>query len=197
MNRLEKTAVSIILATTGIISWNQAPSADNEKDMIRYSKVTLHVNKTESHDAYDVYNGIIEPSKDNRPGREFTSVLKFCDSDSGAFIEVPLSDTDYKEQDRAIIGDELKGKIPPTPLYKARAGENPCDLIEGKLVKRATAIKRSNLPICGKIKIWKKEKDYPKAIVLETNTEPGGKLVPSADKPILRNLLGLKPTLDR
>lgn len=143
MNRLEKTAVSIILATTGIISWNQAPSADNEKDMIRYSKVTLHVNKTESHDAYDVYNGIIEPSKDNRPGREFTSVLKFCDSDSGAFIEVPLSDTDYKEQDRAIIGDELKGKIPPTPLYKARAGENPCDLIEGKLVKRATAIKRS------------------------------------------------------
>ena len=138
----EKRILSFVLAAAATISYGHTLSAEENKGIVNYSKFTVHVNKTAAHDAYDVYNGIIEPDKATKGGVD-RSKLKFCDPDTGNWIEALIPDTDYMEKDKAIIADEESGKVPSAPFYRAKPGEKPCDLIlEGTVIK-VTAVRTS------------------------------------------------------
>ncbi len=136
---LERKIMNLVLVAAAS-SCAQAPSAEEDKDMVNYVKFDIHVAKTATHDTYDVQNGIIIPTPDNKGG-VIKSTLKFCDQNN--WVEVPIADTDYREKDKAITPKEERGEIPSSPFYRASLRKNSCELIlsNGTIIK-AEALKK-------------------------------------------------------
>lgn len=136
----ERKIIGLVLATTATVAYTQSHSTENGANLIRYAKFGVHVNKTPTHDGYEVPNGIIVEPPDNKGGVD-RSTLRFCAPDSDEWMEVPISDTDYFEKDKAIIPREERGEVSSRPFNTAVLGQEPCTLVVGNTVLRAGAQK--------------------------------------------------------
>lgn len=136
--------LTIILAAASLISDAKIGSPSPQKDEypLNYAKFSINVSRTPTHEAYEVDNGILLESPGGRGG-VMGSTLQFCEAGSQIPVEVPITDTDYMEKDKAITLEEEKGKVPPSPFYRAKPEEKTCELVtqDGKIIE-AVGVKK-------------------------------------------------------